>query len=435
MFRSALLFCSIISLAVVGLAMATSRQDSTPTLSTAAGLTQTIEATPSYRTEVIRLDDIIENLNARSHHDPRSWLALQSLAASYRQRAQLTGEHLDYVRADAALTRAFAIAPSGAGPFLIRAQLNSSLHRYALIEGDLQAAASDALLDERSAATIASLRADSAFVSGHYALAEPLYRRALTLRRDYLRLFALADFLFATGEREQAEPLMDEAERTVPQVDHMGRAWVRLQRGLMEESRGHWDTALAHYRAADTAMPGWWMVAMRIAAIQAQRGERAEAIAAYRTLIAQTDRPDCYDGLAALLLKDGCIDEAGALIRRARQRYDLMLQDDPQSAYGHALAHFLTLQKEPALTVTIAERNRDLRPGGEALTKLAQAYLQAGRLADARATIRTVVASPWSMAESHALAARIYSAGGETEMAQVERARAIAINPHQLDAQ
>ncbi len=434
--RIGLILTVVIPLVALGVTFLVHRVDVRLTAGDAATFTHAeesagaIDTQPSYRTEVIRLDDVIETLVARGKHDPRSWLALQSLAASYRQRAQLTGDYLDYTRAADAVARAFAIAPAGAGPFVVRAQLNSSLHRYDAIEADLEAAETDALLDQRTAATIASLRADIAFYRGDYAKAEQGYRRALATQVDYQRLFALANYHFSTGERAAADTMMCEAERIIPTVDIMGRAWLRLQRGVMDEACGRWDAAMHAYLDADTVMPGWWMVAARIAGLQALRGDHDSAITGYTVLIAQTSKPEFMDALASLYRTAGRNREAELLVRSARRRYDIMLQENPQAAYGHALDHFLTLEQEPTLMVELAERNRELRPGGEALTKLAQAYLQAGRLEDARATIAMVASSPWSSAESYALAARVYAACGEPALAQAEHARAVAIDPH-----
>ena len=44
--------------------------------------------------------------------------------------------------------------------------------------------------------------------------------------------------------------------------------------------------------------------------------------------------------------------------------------------------------------VELAQKNVELRPTGEARTRLAQAYLRAGRISEARAEIAKVLASP-----------------------------------------
>jgi Tfp pilus assembly protein PilF len=83
--------------------------------------------------------------------------------------------------------------------------------------------------------------------------------------------------------------------------------------------------------------------------------------------------------------------------------------------------------------VHIAEVNVHARPGGEAQTKLAQAYARVGRLADARRVIDATLATAWDTAELHATASIVLAAQGETERAGTERARALAIDPHSID--
>ncbi len=82
----------------------------------------------------------------------------------------------------------------------------------------------------------------------------------------------------------------------------------------------------------------------------------------------------------------------------------------------------------------IAELNRDARPGGEAQVKLAEAYLQAGRVADARRVVDAVLATPWNTADLHAVAARVYERQGDAVAAAREREAARAIDPHSVEA-
>jgi hypothetical protein len=56
------------------------------------------------------------------------------------------------------------------------------------------------------------------------------------------------------------------------------------------------------------------------------------------------------------------------------------------------------------LAVSLAEKNRDLRPNGEARTKLARAYLRAGRYAEARAEL-DAIGTTWCSADTTRLRA------------------------------
>jgi hypothetical protein len=65
--------------------------------------------------------------------------------------------------------------------------------------------------------------------------------------------------------------------------------------------------------------------------------------------------------------------------------------------------------------------------------KLAEAYLNVGRVDDARRVIDALLATRWRTADAHAAAARVYARSGDGARAAVERRAALAIDPHALD--
>ena len=124
--------------------------------------------------------------------------------------------------------------------------------------------------------------------------------------------------------------------------------------------------------------------------------------------------------------------EAAQLRKRSDGIYDDRLTKLPEATYGHALEHFLKFRNEPARTVVIATKNRDLRPNGEARTRLAQAYFKAGRVNDAKNEILTVMNSKWVSAESYATAAVVLRASDRRASTAFE-ARAVALDAHVMD--
>jgi hypothetical protein len=121
--------------------------------------------------------------------------------------------------------------------------------------------------------------------------------------------------------------------------------------------------------------------------------------------------------------------EAERLRVRSNAIYEERLTRLPEASYGHALEHFLRMVDDPHRAVQVAEKNRDLRPNGEARTRLAQAYVRAGRIAEARAEMQTVVDSEWAQAESFATAALVFRRAGALSAADDARAKADAMNP------
>jgi hypothetical protein len=91
------------------------------------------------------------------------------------------------------------------------------------------------------------------------------------------------------------------------------------------------------------------------------------------------------------------------------------------------------LEDDPTRAVELAEINRDARPGGEAQTKLLEAYLLAGRIDDALAVAELLEASPWSAPETHAALAALYALNGEPDRAEAHRAEAERLAPGEMD--
>lgn len=102
------------------------------------------------------------------------------------------------------------------------------------------------------------------------------------------------------------------------------------------------------------------------------------------------------------------------------------------AATGHAVDHYLHLESDPARALELAERDHALRPGLEQTVKLAQAYVKAHRLEDARDVLAPMCASTFSSAELHGSASIVLAALGDTTGAARERAKAEAIDPHAL---
>ena len=383
-----------------------------------------------YTQQVQLLDAWVADLQARTQRDPHSWLAWESLANTYRERALFTGTTIDLARAEEAMARSFAAAGPGAGPYLSRARLLASLHRFAAAEVDLGLAEGEIALDVRDAAGIAALRATIAFQSGRYAQAFAAWERSLALFPTPTALFALADAQACTAEPAAAEELMQRARRMVPERDPRSAAWLAAQQGVFELDRGCWTAAAAAFAAAERILPGWWFTAARRADLLARSGAHEPAIVLYTQLVQHTGKPELMDALASELHLLGRESAAQAWSAIAGLAYDDLLQRQPEAAYGHALDHFLSVATEPTLRIDIAEHNYRLRPGGEATLKLAHAYFLGQRLPQAVATIEKVLATPYSTAAVHSLAARIFTAHGDALRAAAELTRARQIDPH-----
>ncbi|MFN0149998.1 MAG: tetratricopeptide repeat protein [bacterium] len=382
-----------------------------------------------YEADLAKLDAELAALAARTAGLPTSWTLIEGIASGRLERARLTGDYNDYAIAESLLERAFEIAPTGAGPFLARAGLNVAMHRLDRVEADLVAAERQVVIDDAMRAEIDGLRAEVAFSHGNYEAALAAYRVAADRAPSLSSLFRLAAYSWQTADFARAESLITEAERAERGISPRPRAWLELQRGLLDLDRGRLDAALAHYRVADSLYSGWWLIEEHIAEIATLQGRHEEARLAYERLIPRTGDPEFMDALASVLDELGDAAGSARWTSEAHRVYEERLARYPEASYGHALGHFLEHEPDAARAVEIAERNRDLRPGGEAQMRLAQAYLRVGRADAAAAAIALALASPWRTAELHATAALVFDAVRDEKRAADQRGLAEAINP------
>ncbi len=379
----------------------------------------TAPAAHTYRDAVRSLDDAIASESARAAMDPSSWLVQGTLAANYRSRAVVTGDAADYERAQAALDAAFRLAPAGAGPFLARAQLHASLHRWDLMEADL-VAVERGLPKDWQRATAVGLRGDYALQCGQYARARACLERAADLDPSAARLCALAELRNATGDFPAADSLLDQAVRACAPRDYPQRAWLLFERATMVLARGHARAAAGWVARAQEAMPGWWRADGLAADIAARLGDAADAAASDLRLVRATGNPLFMDALARLARGRSDAAEAERWTSLAWAVYAQQLATIPAAAGAHALDHVLDLTQDGALAVRLAEANHGMRPGGESGIQLARAYLLAGRLADARVAIESVLASPYALPAVHRAAAEVYAAAGDAARARAQ---------------
>lgn len=390
-------------------------------------------APTAFTAELARLDATLATVLARAEAQPRGWLVLDRAANLYLTRARLSGDYDDYASAEQTLARAFAIAGEGAGPVLTQVRVDFTLHRLARAAEGLARTDAWPLRTPADDRAIAALRADLAFQQGRYADALPGLEASLAAERSLTSLARLAQYRWKTGDFEAAETLYREAIALLRGQPGEEAAWLNLMLGLMDLDRGRYADAHAHYRDAAAALPGYWLVDEHIAEILTLQGNTGEALALYDDIIARTDSPEFMDAAAAIHLEAGRNDQAHALIARARAIYEAQLARYPEAAYGHALGHFLEFGDDPLRTLALAEANHTTRPNAEAKISLASAYLKAGRIDAARATIEEALATPWNTADLHATAAEIFTAAGDPARAAASRARALALNPDALE--
>ncbi len=381
-----------------------------------------------------RADRDVAAGRSRLANAPGEWTSQEVLARALLGRARLTGSFDDLVQADAALTRAAAQSPPGAGPLLSIATGNLALHRLGPIGPALQAFAGAAVLpgaDERAEA--AATAGDVKFYSGDYAGARGDYARSAGIADGPGVAVRLAILQKAMGELGAADATLDHALAARP--TRRAHAMVLLQRGGIALARGDWAAAGQAFATADAVFPGYWLVRAHLAQMQALAGNLDGAEQGYRRILAGMAAPDpvVVDALAALRLARGDVAGAQRLARQAGAVWQMRLRQLPEAAYAHAVEHELVLG-DPARALDLARRNFAARPYGDALLLLAMAQLANAQPAAAARSIEALNRSGWRTAAQYAVYGNALALLGRTRESDAARTTAQAIDPHALDA-
>lgn len=294
----------------------------------------------TYATAVAEADAQVAAADARvAHLKTDSWMELERAANAHMSRGRLSDNWSDYATADSLMTRAFDTAPEGTGPFLGRARLNFTMHRFDRVNDDLARAESQMLLSPRTRSEIEALRADAALERGEHEAALAHYRSAVAAEHNFDNLARLAGGLAKTGSLEAADRTYTEAAAALPRSATRERAWVSLQRGLLALEAPDLERALKYYRDAKQQFPGWWLADEHIAEALTLQGHDEEALAIYRDVLSRTGDPEFMDAMARIY--HHCGDEATAAkwIALARAGHAKRLARFPEAAAGHARQH------------------------------------------------------------------------------------------------
>lgn len=397
--------------------------------SSAAMTPQKLAGSMSFDRDLNRSRAAIQFHQDRVKAAPTSPTAYSRLASSFVVLGKLTGDYRFFDQAEEALERGFAVAKQkgSPGPLLERAALHFTLHRNGEALRDLDAL-ERGLVRRSRPSTILGLRGSIAFHSGEYETAQTLLERSVEIEPTPQSLSRLALYHWKTGRFDEAERLYDEAESRYHGRAGEPRVFFDLVRGLMDLERGRLKDALAHYERGNERMPGYWLLEEHIAEAKSELGFIDEAERLYAGVVEKTTSPELMAAYAGVLDARGKDKLAAQWLERARAGFDAHLKQWPSAASGHALEFYL--EHGPAeRALELAQRNFELRPGGEAAVLLAKAHLAVDDVVAACAVLAKVEASPYRTAEFHAVAFEAYLRGGNRGRAEREKLKALSLNP------
>lgn len=359
-------------------------------------------ADTDYAKELSRLQTAIERFSAPATRDE----ALQQVYYRY-QYASLTVDYEDFK----AVENAIASALQSYGPSddldYFSAHLNFKLHR---LQGTQDFIAH--MPDAADSTSLQALRADIALQQGRYAEALQAYENLIHERRSWDALARLAYYRLKTGQPEAADELYRQAADMIPAKDMRSYAWLELQRGLVALEYEHYEQALEHYRTADRAWSGYWLIEEHIAEVLRLMGDIPASASLYEKIIERTHKPEYVTALANMLAtKDPAA--SAALYREADTLFERQLALYPEAASGHLIESLLQKQDVDPRLQEYAERNHAMRPNSEAKLLLARTYVKLGKPEQAKALLGEIMQTPWRTPQLETLATELGIGSGE----------------------
>ena len=381
------------------------------------------ERSNDFAAELQRYDSAIVSTSAVVERDPKDAIAQARNAVLLFDRAALSNHPAHLAAAQVALTSARR-SSKHAVLQEVELRLAFRLHDLPRAKQLLQE-----LSPDRSDATFVATRANIAFYEGRYHDALAGYVAAIRERDSWEQLACLAQLKAILGEWSEARQLYRRAQSQLTVRQMRQFAWLEVQQGVLEFDRGRFDEAGVHYRRADRAYSGYWLVRERLAELDAAQGRYDAAIDGYLRALAATPRPDIQQALGDVYALAG--DKA-----RAQQRHALALAGYLASVrrgevqYLHHLVGFHTyVSGNASEAVKWASSDLTLRQTHDAHDALAWALYRNNRIDEALREIDSALATGARDAHVYEHAAEINLVAGRAAEAEQFLKLADSINP------
>lgn len=340
------------------------------------------------------------------------------------QRAALTGNFADLEDAEAAINDAIRRIGPGPDLYYLKANLDFKFHRIADARLDLEMGTG-----LRDSVQGRALQADLDFQQGRYEDARKEYEAVIQDDRTWDNLARLAHLKAKMGDVAAAEQLYVEAEDELTAKEMKSYSWVELQRGLLDLSHGCYENAWTHYKRADKAYSGHWLVYEHMAEWLGAQGKFDEAIALYEKVIERVPRPEFQQALGELYLFMGKPDQAQPWHEKALAAY-LESAGRGEVHYYHHLADFYAdVREDGREAVKWARKDIEMRENFSTQAALAWALYRYGQFAESFDLMRKALASGVRDARLFSQAATIYQSVGAIEEANRFLQLATEINP------
>jgi tetratricopeptide (TPR) repeat protein len=315
--------------------------------------------------------------------DPASPAAATEVLTLRHREVMLAGARPEELLAlGAATDRAVERFPTWPDLRLLRATVALAVHRADLARAALTAVPG---LAELPAGRVVA--ADLAQFEGDFEAARAGYERALREEPLWDTVARLAELAVATGRFDDADDLFGAAENELTAKQLRAFAWLRVRRADLALGRGDLGRARQLLEDADHAYAGWWYVTTHRAELDAALGRHERAVAGYRVVLAQIDRPDIREALGTELAAAGQADAAAECHATAVAAYLVSAARGEVHYLHHLAAFYADVHPHAAAALSWAQQDVELRRTGSTLSMLAWCQYRAGRTAEALATL------------------------------------------------
>ena len=301
-------------------------------------------------------------------------VATEVLTLRHREVMLTGGRPEDLLALGAAVDDAVERFPAWPDLRLLRATVALAVHRH-----DQASAALDALPGLASTPPGRVLAADVAQFTGDYSGARTGYRTAAREEPSWDTTARLAALAVATGDVEEADDRYAAAEDDITVKQMRAFACVRDQRADLAQALGDLDRAGRLLADADRAYPDWWYVTAHRAALDLVDGRPERAVAGYRCVLAEVDRPDLREALGTALQAIGEADAAAECHATALSAYLGSVARGEVHYLHHLAAFHADVHPHAAAAVTWAREDAVLHRNGTTLSLLAWCLHRAGR--------------------------------------------------------
>lgn len=342
-----------------------------------------------YQTELANIDQKIAVIHSELATAPTDSSRITELIYRLYQRASLSGDFADYKTVDTTIDKALKEQGPSEELILFKANLDFKLHRLENAKAGLEL-----LADRSQHSQIAVLSADIAFQEGSYHAALAAYESLVANNRSWDNLARLAYYKAKTGHPAEADKLYAEAGELVSVKEMRSFAWLELQHGLLDLDFKRYDEALEHYKLADSAYSGYWLIEEHLAEALNLTGKTDAAIALYQKIIDKTQNPEFISALADIIYSDDP-QVASAFYKQADKLFEARYALYPDAARGHFIVYLLGREEIDPRLLKFAERNHKVRPNAKAKFLLVQSLRKTQDETAARELMQDILETPW----------------------------------------